>query len=87
MKNKDMLRKIYYENKAINRNIQRLVNVGLISLLTKSTKEAKESDDQKGKNLAKAGLLLVVISEVLIMVSDFLEHRKMKIEEKLERCK
>lgn len=87
MKNKDMLRKIYYENKAINRNIQRLVNVGLISLLAKSSKEAKASGDQKGKNLAKAGLFLVAISEVLIMVSDFLEHRKMKIEEKLERCK
>ena len=27
MKNKEMLRKIYYENKAINRNMQRLVNI------------------------------------------------------------
>ena len=87
MKNKEMLRKIYYENKVINRNIQRVANIGLIGLLAKSAKEAKASDDEQGKNLAKAGLILVVISEVLIMVSDFLDHRKMKIEEKIEKCK
>ena len=86
MKNKEILRKIYYENRAINRNIQRLANISLIGLLAKSAKEAKESDDEQGKNLAKAGLLLVVISEVLIMISDILDRRKMKIEEKIEKC-
>ena len=55
-------------------------------MLARSAKEAKESDDEQGKNLAKAGLLLVVISEVLIMISDILDHRKMKIEEKIEEC-
>ena len=29
MKNKEILRKIYYENRAINRNIQRLANISL----------------------------------------------------------
>ena len=69
MKNKDMLRKIYYENRKINRNIQRLANVGLTSLL------------------AKAGLILSGVSEVLILVGDFLDYRKVKVEEKLEKCK
>ena len=69
MKNKDMLRKIYYENRKINRNNQRLANVGLISLL------------------AKAGLILSGVSEVLILVGDFLDYRKVKVEEKLEKCK
>ena len=82
MKNKEILRKIYYGNRAINRNIQRLANISLIGLLAK---EAKESDDEQGKNLAKAGLLLVVISEALIIISDILDHRKMKIEEKIEK--
>ncbi len=86
MKNKDMLRKIYYKNKTMNRNIQRLANISLIGLLAKSAKEAKESDDEQGKKLAKIGLFLVAISEVLIMVSDFLDYRKMKIEEKIENC-
>jgi len=54
-------------------------------LLARSAKEAKESDDEQGKNLAKAGLLLVVISEALIIISDILDHRKMKIEEKIEK--
>ena len=85
MKNKEILRKIYYENRAINRNIQRLANISLIGLLARSAKKAKESDEQ-GKNLAKAGLLLVVISEALIIISDILDHRKMKIEEKIEKC-
>ena len=51
MKNKEILRKIYYENRAINRNIQRLANISLIGLLARSAKEAKESDDEpcKGK--------------------------------------
>lgn len=84
MKNKDMLRKIYYENRKINRNIQRLANVGLISLLAKV---AKESGDEQGKNLAKAGLILSGVSEVLILVGDFLDYRKVKVEEKLEKCK
>ena len=64
-----MLRKTYYENRKINRNIQRLANVGLISLL------------------AKAGLILSGVSEVLILVGDFLDYRKVKVEEKLEKCK
>ena len=34
MKNKEMLRKIYYENKATNRNAQRQVNIGLIGILS-----------------------------------------------------
>ena len=63
MKNKEIMRKIYYENRAINRNIQCLDNISLIGLLARSAKKAKESDDEQGKNLAKAGLLLVVISE------------------------
>ena len=49
MKNKEILRKIYYENRAINRNIQRLANISLIGLLARSAKEAKESDDEQGK--------------------------------------
>ena len=53
MKNKEMLRKIYYENKAINRNMQRLVNIGLIGILGGIAKEAKASDDPKAENLSK----------------------------------
>ena len=51
MKNKEILRKIYYENRAINRNIQRLANISLIGLLARSAKEAKESDDEQGKKV------------------------------------
>ena len=79
MKNKEMLRKIYYENKAINRNMQRLVNIGGIA------KEAKASDDPKAKILVKAGMVMIAITEGLLLFSDILDYRKSRIEEKLEK--
>lgn len=71
-----MLRKIYYENKAMNRNMQRLVNIGLLGILGRAAEEAKESDDAKGKHLVKAGLILVAIAQGLLMISDILDYRK-----------
>lgn len=85
MKNKEMLRKIYYENKAINKNMQRLVNVGVIAILSGAAKEAKGSDDPKEKILVKAGMVMIAITEGLLMLSDILDYRKNRIEEKLEK--
>lgn len=85
MKNKEMLRKIYYENKAINKNMQRLLNVGLIGILSGAAKEAKGSDDPKEKILVKAGMVMIAITEGLLMLSDILDYRKNRIEEKLEK--
>lgn len=85
MKNKEMLRKIYYENKAINRNMQRLVNIGLIGILSGAAKEAKASGDPKEKSLVKAGMVMIAITEGLLLFSDILDYRKNRIEEKLEK--
>jgi hypothetical protein len=84
MKNKEVLRKIYYENKAMNRNMQRLMNIGLLGILGRAAKEAKESDDAKEKNLVKAGLVLVAITQGLLMISDILDYRKKRMEARLE---
>lgn len=84
MKNKEMLRKIYYENKAINRNMQRLMNIGLLGIFSIAAKEAKESGDVKGKNLIKAGLVLVAITQGLLMIGGILDFRKNQIEARLE---
>lgn len=35
MKNKDMLRKIYYENKAMNRNMQRFLSWMILNIRRK----------------------------------------------------
>ena len=83
MTNKALLREIHRDNKAINRNLQRLANIGLIGLLWKVAREAKKSDDSAGKILAKMGLLLVVVSEVILLVSDLSDYGKEKIEWKL----
>lgn len=85
MKNKEMLRKIYYENKALKRNMQRLVNIGLLGILSGAAKETKASDDPKAKNLVKAGMVMIAITEGLLLVSDILDYCKNRIEEKLEK--
>ena len=82
---KNEIRKIYYENKAINRNMQRLVNIGLIGILGGIAKEAKASDDPKAKILVKAGMVMIAITEGLLLFSDILDYRKSRIEEKLEK--
>ena len=77
MTEKDLLKTIHNENKAINRNIQRIADIGLIGLLGNIS---RESDDETGKKIAKIGLLLIMISEVLLLVCDIIDYRKAKIE-------
>lgn len=84
MTNKTILRKIHREDKSINRNLQRLANIGLISLLGKSADEAKKTDDHVGKTLAKTGLILVAVSEIVLMIADIIDYREEKIEQQLE---
>ena len=84
MTNTALLREIHRDNKAINRNLQHLANIGLIGLLWKVAGEAKKSDDSAGKTLAKMGLLLVAVSEVILLVSDLIDYREEKIERELE---
>lgn len=85
MTNKAILREIHRDNKAINRNLQRLANIGLIGLLGKSAEEAKKTNDTVGKTLAKTGLLLIAVSEIVLLVGDFIDYRKEKIEQELRR--
>lgn len=87
MTNRDLLKEIRNENKAINRNIQRLINIGLLGLFRKTGRAAKEKDDKTGRLLSKAGLLLITIDEVLLFVSDVIDYRKSKIEDRLEEIK
>lgn len=84
MTNKAILREIHRENKSINRNLQRLANIGLIGLLGKSAEEAKKTDDPVGKTLAKTGLILVAVSEIVLMIADIIDYREEKIEQQLE---
>ena len=76
MTNTALLREIHRDNKAINRNLQRLANIGLIGLLWKVAGEAKKAGDSTGKTLAKMGLLLVAVSEVILLVSDLSDYRE-----------
>lgn len=84
MTDKTILREIHRENKSINRNLQRLANIGLIGFLGKSAEEAKKTDDPVGKTLAKTGLILVAVSEIVLMIADIIDYREEKIEQQLE---
>lgn len=79
MTNTVLLREIHRDNKTINRNLQRLANIGLIGLLGKCAEEAKKAGDSAGKTLAKTGLILVAVSEAILLVSDLIDYRKEKI--------
>lgn len=80
MEDRELLREIYNKNKAIDRNIQRVLNVGLIWLFGKTGHEAKEKNDKLGKWLSKIGLVLIALSEILLIVADVVDYRKSNLE-------
>lgn len=84
MTNRELLKEIHRENKAMNRNLLRLINIGMIGMLGKMGHEAKESNDTVGRTLAKTGLLMVAVSESLLAVSEIVDMRKAKIKDRLE---
>ena len=84
MTNKVTLRDIHKDNTAINRNLQRLANIELIRLLGKSAEEAKKTNDTVGKSLARAGLILIAASEMVLLIGDIVDYRNEKIEQELE---
>lgn len=87
MTNRDLLKEIHNGNKAINRNIQRLINIGLIGVFGKAGQEAKENNDETGRLLSKAGLLLIAINEVLLLIVDVIDYKKSRVEDKLDEIK
>lgn len=76
MTNRDLLEKIHDENKAINRNIQRLVNIGLLGLFRRMGQKAKENNDETGRRISKAGLWIVAITEVLTFIGDVIDYKE-----------
>lgn len=48
---------------------------------------AKEKDDETGRLLSKAGLLLIAIDEVLLFISDLIDYRESRVEDRLEEIK
>ncbi len=84
MKDKELLKKIYRENKALNRNIQSLTNLCLVSLLSKSAEEAKIKDNKRMKLVAEIGMILVMVAECISLVRDIIIYKQEKIEDKIE---
>lgn len=84
MKDKELLKKIYRENKALNRNIQSLTNLCLVSLLSKSAEEAKIKDNKRMELVAEIGMILVMVAECISLVRDIIIYKQEKIEDKIE---
>ncbi|NMA73002.1 MAG: hypothetical protein GX963_02330 [Bacteroidales bacterium] len=83
MKNEKILKDIYEENRAINRNLQRLTSIGLIVVLSNTIKEAKENGDNKIVSVGKAGLFALAVAQLLLLISDVSALIRRKDEEKL----
>lgn len=84
MKTQKLLSDIYYEQKATNRHLQRLSNIVLIGILARLSNVAKEKEDETGKILCKAGLVLAVLAEGLMLVSEALDAREKKVNQKFD---
>ena len=78
MGDKKLLTKIYYENKAINNGISKLMNIVLMAILGNINVQAKENDDALLKGLSQLGLFLSVIVFVLTTISDVVCYRDKK---------
>lgn len=83
MKIKKLLNDIYYEQKATNRQLQRLSNIALIGILAGLSKNTKDRGDEHGKKLCKAGLILTIVAEGVLMVSDIMDYRSKCISQQL----
>lgn len=79
MTNEAILREIHKDNRSINRNLQRLVNIGLIGLLGRSARKAKKTDDSVEKTLVKMGLLFVAVLEIVLLIVDIIDFREERI--------
>lgn len=80
MTNRELLREIYKESKVINRNIQRVANVGLLGIFERVAKEAEKNDDEDGKFIVKVGASLIVVTEIFLLLRDIMDHQKFKME-------
>lgn len=81
MEEKQLLREINYQTKKANRNIQRLINISLIGILGNIEFRCKESENEQGRKVAKFGLGLTLVTEVLLLLGDVIDMKREKMEE------
>lgn len=70
MNKKKMMEEILEENRQMNRNLLHLGNMSGILILLECLKEAKQKRDKSALKLAKIGLLLTAITEVLFLLTN-----------------
>ena len=84
MTNKELLKKIHNDNKEINKNLQRLLDIGLFGLFNKMLRDAKEENDETIMLLSKFGLLLIAIREILLLICDITDFKKNREEDEIQ---
>ena len=52
--------------------------------MEKVLRRQRKQNDSVGKTLAKTGLILVAVSEIVLMIADIIDHKEEKIEQQLE---
>lgn len=52
--------------------------------MEKALRRQRKTDNSVGKTLAKTGLILVAVSEIVLMIADIIDYREEKIEQQLE---
>lgn len=70
MNKKKIMEEILEENRQMNRNLLHLGNMSGILILLECLKEAKQKRDKSALKLAKIGLLLTTITEMLFLLTN-----------------
>lgn len=84
MKNEKILKDIYDENRAINRNLQRLTSIGLIAVLSNTIKETKEKGDNTIVRLGRTALFALALAQFLLLISDVSTLQRKRNEEQVD---
>ena len=75
---KKLLEQLHMDNRQINRSIQQLTNIGLLGLFCAVARRAKEEHNESGMRVAKAGFVLIMITELLIIIGEVIDYCKKK---------
>lgn len=78
MKSQELLNNIYDESKAMNRNMQRLCNIGLIGVILNISREAVANDDEELRGLCRVALGIAGVAQLVIAVAEVVECWKRK---------
>ncbi len=73
-----MVKKLYIEQRRVNRNLQRMTSLLLMQTMVGIRKHAEEQNDKRAARLSQLGLLLIAFVQGMLLTMDILDLIEMK---------